>query len=334
MKCPFCTTPLPEATDFCPGCGRKVEPPVEERLPDSSFPVTEAPVPVDAEASAAAPGEKASDPRPEAVAPESTEAPVPREEVSHPEAPVEESTAPAAAVQAERKPLLRPLRIPLLVLTLVFLFGLGVYFLFPDEPAELPPETTSPSLQDPDKPPLPPVKQDNSDNGGLRDESFVPAPDKCFLVTEEGIYFLPQLYTGGPVLVIPNEIIGEPVTAIAPGGFAELTGITTVVLPDGLETIGAEAFRDCPEIRGMYIPESVRSIGENAFANCKSLESVSISASMESIGTGAFSGCSALRFIFYTGTFQQWQSLYYEYVNPFAYACCSDGDYYHGVNLP
>ena len=110
--------------------------------------------------------------------------------------------------------------------------------------------------------------------------------------------------------------------------------ITTVILPDGLEAIGAYAFAGCGDLRGVYIPSGVNSIGANAFEWCVSLESISISTGVKSIGTDAFDGCASLMYIFYSGAFEDWVALYNEYITPFTYVICMDGDYYHGAYTP
>ncbi|MBR5371660.1 MAG: leucine-rich repeat domain-containing protein [Oscillospiraceae bacterium] len=70
--------------------------------------------------------------------------------------------------------------------------------------------------------------------------------------------------------------------------------IQTVVIEDGLTSIGASAFYDCSNLTSVTIPESVTSIGMSAFYQCSGLTSVIIPDSAESIGEAAFYGCSSL----------------------------------------
>lgn len=72
--------------------------------------------------------------------------------------------------------------------------------------------------------------------------------------------------------------------------------LSSVIVPDHIETIGPGAFRGCELIRSVTIPESVRRIGRDAFRDCLRLEEVVIkSHSLEQIGESAFSGCVSLR---------------------------------------
>ena len=67
-----------------------------------------------------------------------------------------------------------------------------------------------------------------------------------------------------------------------------LDGIVTVVIEDGVESIGSDAFRNCTSLESVTIPASVTSIGASAFQKCSSLTSISIPASVTSIGGNAF----------------------------------------------
>ncbi len=49
------------------------------------------------------------------------------------------------------------------------------------------------------------------------------------------------------------------------------SSLASVVLPDGLVSIGANAFWSCANLQNITIPQSVLSIGEAAFRSCKNL---------------------------------------------------------------
>ena len=54
------------------------------------------------------------------------------------------------------------------------------------------------------------------------------------------------------------------------------SGITELVLPEGLKVIGTAAFRGCKKLTSVTIPNSVETIGNRAFADCPELTSVTI----------------------------------------------------------
>ena len=54
------------------------------------------------------------------------------------------------------------------------------------------------------------------------------------------------------------------------------TKITSITIPDGVESIATSAFYGCSELKSVYIPESVTSMGEKVFYKCEKLESVTL----------------------------------------------------------
>ena len=70
------------------------------------------------------------------------------------------------------------------------------------------------------------------------------------------------------------------------------SGSTDVFIPNGVEEIPDDAFKECKRMTSVTIPGSVKSIGDDAFYNCKGLKSVVISEGVTSIGRKAFSSCA------------------------------------------
>ena len=77
--------------------------------------------------------------------------------------------------------------------------------------------------------------------------------------------------------------------------------VKTVVIENGVTSIGNNAFYNCSSLTSVTIPSSVTSIGNNAFYDCTSLTSVTIPGSVTSIGDRAFYGCSSLTDVYYGG---------------------------------
>jgi len=62
-------------------------------------------------------------------------------------------------------------------------------------------------------------------------------------------------------------------------------------IPDGVTTVGTNAFTGCSSLTNVVIPNSVINIGDGAFALCTNLTSVTMPNSVTNIGDFAFMGC-------------------------------------------
>ncbi|MBO5102601.1 MAG: leucine-rich repeat domain-containing protein, partial [Clostridia bacterium] len=81
------------------------------------------------------------------------------------------------------------------------------------------------------------------------------------------------------------------------GAFYNCTGITSMILPNTITSVGKYTFYGCTGLTSINIPSSVTSIDTYAFYNCTALTSITIPDSVTTIGTYVFSGCSALKTI-------------------------------------
>ena len=75
-------------------------------------------------------------------------------------------------------------------------------------------------------------------------------------------------YSGNASVVeIPAYFEGYPIRVIANNAFSSAS-VSTVIIPDTVTTIGAEAFYNCSYLTTINIPDSVKNIGKNAFKYC------------------------------------------------------------------
>lgn len=128
-------------------------------------------------------------------------------------------------------------------------------------------------------------------------------------------------------LVIPAEYEGKPVKAIGSTAFVSYNGatqtydpnttVTSIVLPEGIETIEDSAFFKCHGLRNIQLPLTLKRMGQQAFDECTalvelsipegiteipsffayyctSLQKVVLPSTIKTIGQDAFRGCESL----------------------------------------
>ena len=80
--------------------------------------------------------------------------------------------------------------------------------------------------------------------------------------------------------------------------------ITSITIPSGTTTIGANAFYYCDSLTSVTFPSSVTSIGNRAFQGCKNLfknSTLTIPSTITSIGTYAFAECNIRNIVIQNG---------------------------------
>ncbi len=116
---------------------------------------------------------------------------------------------------------------------------------------------------------------------------------------------------------IPETIDNKKVVAIDDNVFKYNNDITSIKIPNSVESIGEEAFYNCDGLTQITIPNSVKSIGEDAFYDCDGLTQITIPNSVKNIGESAFSGCGRLQKVYITDL-SAWCNINFanEYANP------------------
>ena len=103
------------------------------------------------------------------------------------------------------------------------------------------------------------------------------------------------LFAGKGVVSIPEEITymnrKRKVTSVGEKAFAELSGVSSVIIPNSVNCIGEKAFFKCYDLTSITIPNSVTSIGKEAFRECNLLDAVTIPNRITNIEDRVFYGC-------------------------------------------
>lgn len=123
--------------------------------------------------------------------------------------------------------------------------------------------------------------------------------DATYEITRDGVCHI----SGEGEVVMPAGVCGfskvvfeegSNITAIGDAGFEDCDLLTSVVLPDTIESIGYYAFLCCQDMDYIYLPDSVQYIGYGAFGYCDELSYVKIPDSVYFIDEQAFDYCPRL----------------------------------------
>lgn len=77
-------------------------------------------------------------------------------------------------------------------------------------------------------------------------------------------------------ITIPSTLGGYDVIRIGGYAFDDCNSLTSVVIPDSVETIDRDAFAHCDVLTSVTIGDGVTTIGVSAFEYCKSLISINV----------------------------------------------------------
>ena len=96
-------------------------------------------------------------------------------------------------------------------------------------------------------------------------------------------------------IVIASEYNGLPVRYIlGDTSFKGNKNITSVTIPDSVETIYANAFTGCTSLKKVNLSEGLKNIGGSAFEGCSNLTEIVLPYTLEGIFSKAFYGCTKL----------------------------------------
>lgn len=88
----------------------------------------------------------------------------------------------------------------------------------------------------------------------------------------------------------------DGITAILGKAFKRVKDtLRVVIIPEGVRSIEASTFADCPNLEEVHLPESLTRIEEKAFLNCKKLKTINFPKALTSIDSYAFNGCESLK---------------------------------------
>ncbi len=98
-------------------------------------------------------------------------------------------------------------------------------------------------------------------------------------------------------LNIPATLGGYPLKRIGMWAFEGYRGLTSVVIPDGVEDVDFYAFQNCSSLEKVVLPKPLKELAPHLFDACSSLTDVTIPDSVTNICSYVFTQCVSLKSI-------------------------------------
>lgn len=134
----------------------------------------------------------------------------------------------------------------------------------------------------------------------LEKSAFAECSELLSVTLPASVDKLPMYVFNGCTKLNAVEITGD-VSSIQDYAFANCPALKSIELPEGLETIGERAFLNSG-LTSVVIPDTVTVINAEAFWGCADLESVALSAQLQSLETYTFRNCTSLASITIPGS--------------------------------
>lgn len=100
-------------------------------------------------------------------------------------------------------------------------------------------------------------------------------------------------------VVIPSEIEGRMIVALARDLFRGAKDIVSVKMPDTIIRIPGQgfygAFSGCSKLKKVGLSQNLKVLGSGTFGDCVALEAIELPDSIEEVGAFAFAGCTELK---------------------------------------
>ena len=94
---------------------------------------------------------------------------------------------------------------------------------------------------------------------------------------------------------LSNITLPDGLISIGDNAFEKCTSLENIIIPSSVTDMYADIFKDCTSLRSAVLPEGRININYGTFYNCSSLESIKLPSSVQYIRGEAFYGCKSLK---------------------------------------
>lgn len=113
----------------------------------------------------------------------------------------------------------------------------------------------------------------NFKSAGYQIEQTLTIPNTVETIADGVTYWNNHGFQAADNIIFENN---SSLKKIGNYAFANSSKLTSITIPDGVETIGEHAFADCSGLTSVNIPNSVTNIGNSIFSSCKNLTHATI----------------------------------------------------------
>ena len=148
---------------------------------------------------------------------------------------------------------------------------------------------------------------------------------------------IPSATTG--VVAVPDTLGDRPVKTIGSNAFRGVTGMTSLVIPDGVETIETYACLNCSGLKSVSLPSTLKTMGDAVFKSCGNLEHCEIPDSVTTMGRDTFWECKGMETVRFSENVTRLEAMTcyncdsltnvvipsgVEYIGVSAFSCCDN----------
>ena len=131
-------------------------------------------------------------------------------------------------------------------------------------------------------------------------DAALPDPDEIWYTSSDGSIVSPTKGKFGAATIVSNTYLNgkgvikfsAPVTTIVEKAFYSSRNLTSLTLPEGLETIEDSAFNGCQAMVSISLPSTLERLGKSAMRLCTSLAYVTLPDNLVYMGTHPFEKCN------------------------------------------
>lgn len=114
-----------------------------------------------------------------------------------------------------------------------------------------------------------------------------------------------KLYRGDTKSIILNDGI----ETIGKFSFCNSPNLLFVTFPNSVSEIGARSFLSCKSLPTITLPKNLSTISDSLFYACKSLSTIRLYNNIKTIEVDAFGQCTSLKTVYFYGTEEEWNAI-------------------------